>query len=317
MAEMKAVVVGAGMMGPGIAITLALGGIETRLSDLTTELAEAGLAQAHQLLEQLQTNELIDPGAAASAKPLLSSTTDLDGSIRSAEIVIEAIKEDLAIKQELFARMDQIANRETLLATNTSGLSVTAIAAKSHRFPERILSAHFWFPPHLLPLVEVVMTDRTGEEQAQRALKILRQCGKAPVLVRKDRPGMLGNRLQHALIREAVYIVQEGIASAEDVDLAAMTGFGLRMPAYGIFEHADNVGLRLVKAIQDSVDQDLCRETHAGALLNEKVERGEVGASAGRGFLDWKARSMDDVKARRDAFLIDFLRKQKKAAKRA
>lgn len=315
MAEMKAVVVGAGMMGPGIAITLALGGMETRLSARTTEAAEKGISQAHQLLKQLEISELIGPGAAASAKALLIPTTDLDSSVRSAHIVIECIKEDLGIKQELFARMDQAAGRETLLATNTSGLSVTAIAAGSHRFPERILAAHFWFPPHLMPLVEVVMTDRTGEEQAQRTLKILRRCGKAPVLVRKDRPGMLGNRLQHALVREAIYIVQEGIASAEDVDLAAMTGFGLRMPAYGIFEHADNVGLRLVKAVQDSVTPDLCRETHAGALLNEKVERGDVGAASGRGFLDWTLRSMDDVKSRRDAFLIEFLRQHKEAAK--
>jgi 3-hydroxybutyryl-CoA dehydrogenase len=314
MAELKAVVVGTGMMGPGIAITLALGGIQTRLVSRTSDKAKEGISKATQLLEQLLRNELIDADAAASAKSLLIATADLDGSIRPSQLVIESITEDLALKQEIFCRLDKQADRETLLATNTSGLSITAIAAKAF-FPERILATHFWNPPHLMPLVEVVMGEGTGERQAQATIKLLRQCGKTAVLVRKDRPGMLGNRMQHALVREAIHIVQEGIASPEDVDLAVMTGFGLRLPAWGVFEHADAVGLQLVKAVQDSVLPDLNRETHSSALLNKKIQHGDLGFVSGRGFYDWSVHSMEAARSRRDSFLIEFLRNRKRSAK--
>ncbi len=132
-------------------------------------------------------------------------------------------------------------------------------------------------------------------------------------VVKKDRPGQLGNRLQMALWREAVNIVAEGIASAEDVDLAAKAGFGQRLPVYGIFEHADAVGLNMVLGIMDYVSADLYNQPQAPELLRDMVQRGELGAKTGRGFYDWSRKDIEAVKTRRDRFVLDFLRAERPA----
>src|SRR5262249_40499916 len=159
---------------------------------------------------------------------------------------------------------------EAVLASNTSGLSITAIASRCRR-PERVLTTHFWNPPHLMPLVEIVKGEKTSAEAVSDVRELLQHCGKVPVVVKKDRPGQLGNRLQMAMVREAVNIVAEGIADVEDVDLAARSGFGLRLPAYGIFEHQDVVGLDMCLNIVDYVSQDLYNMPYAPELFKRKV----------------------------------------------
>ena len=138
--------------------------------------------------------------------------------------------------------------------------------------------------------------------------ELLSACGKVPVVVKKDRPGQLGNRLQMALVREAAHIVAEGIADADDVDLVAKNGFGLRMPAYGIFEHQDAVGLDMGLSILDYVAKDLYNEPKAPNFYRAKVASGELGAKSGKGFYDWSKKSIEEVKTRRDRFVIDVLR---------
>lgn len=311
MLDVEATVVGTGMMGPGIAAVLAVGGISTCLTSRTSHGASQGLTKAHELIEQLEWNRLIAPHRSELAKSLLNASADLAQSLKSSRWVFESIPENLDLKQKFFRHLDNITSRDTILASNTSGLSITAVASRT-RFPERVVTTHFWNPPHLMPLVEVVMGRQTRESVALETVDLLRKCDKTAVLVRKDRPGQLGNRLQHALIREAINVVQEGIATAEEVDLAVKTGFGLRLPVWGIFEHADAVGLDLVKAVQDYVLPDLNDQPCACPLLKQKVERGELGSKTGRGFHDWTRRDMDAAKARRDAFLIQFLQERQK-----
>lgn len=302
-------VAGTGMMGPGIAAIFALAGRQATIVSRTPEGAAGGVATAKSIIQQLAANDLADPDQAKEAQGRLTPSTDPEAATRTAQLFVESIPEDLTIKQAFFTRLDT-ASPDTILCSNTSGISITAIAAKARR-PERILTTHFWNPPHLMPLVEVVLGKQTNPQIAEGVVDLLRACGKVPVLVRLDRPGQLGNRIQHAMIRECVNIVQEGIATAEDVDLAVMTGVGLRFPAYGVFEHADLVGLDLVKAVQDYVLPDLSTVQSAGRLHQEKVARGELGAKAGRGFLGWTPQKAEQVRARRDAFLIQFLRWQK------
>ncbi len=297
------------MMGPGIAAIFALAGRQATLVSRSAEGASRGVATANGLIAQLLANALADPGQAGDARALLAASTDPEAAARAAQLVVESIPEDLALKQAFFARLARAAP-DAIRCSNTSGLSITAIAAKVAR-PERILTAHFWNPPHLMPLVEVVMGERTDPAIAGEVVDVLRACGKVPVLVRKDRPGQLGNRMQHAMIRECVHIVQEGIATPEDVDLAVKTGVGLRFPAYGVFEHADLVGLDLVKAVQDYVVRDLSTTQGAGHLHAEKVARGDLGAKTGQGFLDWTPEKAEAVRAHRDAFLMQFLRWEK------
>ena len=313
MTDLRAVVVGTGMMGPGIAATLAAGGIGTCLVSRKAESAGEGLVQAKALLNALEKQGLVSSAQLATALQSMRCSTDLEAEVVNADLVVESIPEDLPLKQRFFQRLARVAPAKTILASNTSGISISAIA-EGCGHPERILTTHFWNPPYVMPLVEVVMGERTLEPAAQQTMDILKRCGKIPVLVRKDTPGQLGNRLQHALVREAIHIIHEGIATAEDVDLAVKNGFGLRLPVWGVLEHADAVGLDLVKSVQDYVLPALRNETFADPLLTEKVREGNLGAKSGKGFYDWTVRDMSAAKAKRDEFLVRFLRHSKEAS---
>jgi 3-hydroxybutyryl-CoA dehydrogenase len=255
----------------------------------------------------LAGNRLAGAAEVGRALELLDGSADFDPSISHAGLVVESGPEDLEWKQDLFARMEALARPDAVLASNTSGLSITAIAARCTR-PERVLTTHFWNPPHLMPLVEIVQGEKTSAEVVRAVRDLLAGCGKIPVVVRKDRPGQLGNRLQMALVREAANIVAEGIADAEDVDTVARNGFGLRMPAYGIFEHQDVVGLDLGLRVVEYVAPDLYNEPRAPEYFRDLVRKGHLGAKTGRGFHDWSGKSADEVRARRDAFLVEVLR---------
>ena len=303
----SAAVIGSGMMGPGIALTLTLGGVRTTLLSRTPEGAARGLNAAHAQARLLETHSLITSEQRALALELLDASTGADEAVARVDLVVESAPEDLSFKQGLFAHMDSIARPEAVLASNTSGLSITAIAAQCPR-PERVLTTHFWNPPHLMPLVEIVRGEKTSEAVSGRVKHLLAACGKVPVVVKKDRPGQLGNRLQMALVREAIRIVAEGIADAEAVDTVAKNGFGLRLPAYGILEHQDIVGLDLGMAVLDYVSRDLDNTAGTPGFAREMMARGEKGAGAGKGFYDWSVKSPADVKRRRDEFVLEVLR---------
>jgi 3-hydroxybutyryl-CoA dehydrogenase len=307
----SATVIGTGMMGPGIAATLALGGLRATILSRTEEAAANGLDAAREHTRFLAANELVDSAQAARALDFLSCSTAFDEAVAAADLIIESGPEDMAFKQALFARMDAIAQPQAILASNTSGLSITAIAFRCAR-PERILTTHFWNPPHLMPLVEIVLGEKTSPEVANQVSDVLKACGKTAVIVKKDRPGQLGNRLQMALVREAANIVAEGIASADDVDTVAKNGFGLRMPAYGILEHQDVAGLDLGLAVVEYVVPDLYNEPRAPEYYRALVRQGDLGAKTGRGFYDWSVKSADDVRARRDEFLVEVLRSRRR-----
>lgn len=307
----RAAVIGTGMMGPGIAVTLTLGGVAATLLSRTDESARQGLQTAHAQLALLEENGLATAEQAVWSRAHLAASADRDAVLAGVDLVIESAPENMAFKQDLFADLEARVPGHAVLTSNTSGLSITAIASQCQR-PERIVTTHFWNPPHLMPLVEVVKGEKTDHAVAVAVRDLLARCGKVPVIVKKDTPGQLGNRLQHALIREAIHIVQEGIADVEEVDLAAKAGFGLRLPVYGIFEHQDAVGLDMTSAILDYVSRDLSNERGTPAYMRQLVEAGHLGAKTGRGFYDWSDKSIDAVKARRDQFVLEFLRRYRR-----
>lgn len=309
-----AAVIGTGMMGPGIAVTLALGGVPSVILSRTAEGAARGLDTARAHVRSLADNGLADDPAAARALATLSASSDFEKAIATADLVIESTPEDMAFKQALFARMDAAARPEAVLASNTSGLSITAVASAC-RHPERVLTTHFWNPAHLMPLVEIVRGERTAPEAVAAVRELLAACGKTPVVIKKDRPGQLGNRLQMALVREAVNIVAEGIADVEDVDTVTKKGFGLRFPVYGIFEHQDAVGLDMALSINQYVSGDLYNLPQAPDYYHAMVARGDLGVKTGKGFYDWSKKSIAEVKQRRDRFILDFLRAEKAASR--
>ena len=307
----NAAVIGTGMMGPGIALTLALGGLPSTILSRTSEGAAQGVEKARAQARLLAANDLADRLAVERALGLIAASPEFEETIRTASLVVESGPEDMPFKQDLFERMDRLASPQAVLASNTSGMSISAIAARCAR-PERVLTTHFWNPPHLMPLVEIVRGEKTSESVAEAVRTLLVACGKTPVVVKKDRPGQLGNRLQMALMREAAYIVAEGIADADDVDTVVKNGFGLRMPAYGTLEHMDVTGLDLGLAVVDYVARDLYNEPRAPEYLRDLVRSGHLGAKTGKGFYDWSVKSADQVRARRDEFLVEVLRWRRK-----
>jgi 3-hydroxybutyryl-CoA dehydrogenase len=295
------------MMGPGISVTLALAGHPATLHGRTPDSLSRGLEAVARCLEQLQHEHLVTARAAHAARRRIDGSTDLASAVGRATFVFESVAEDLGLKQHLFAEVEQLAGPDTILASNTSGLQITRIAEQMQS-PERAVTAHFWNPPHLMPLVEIVKGDRTSEGTLTRLFDILARAGKRVVVVRKDLPGQLGNRLLHALFREAFHIVQEGIASVEDVDTALKYGPGLRFPAYGLLEHADMVGLDMMVAIDSYLFGALSTMAQPPEFVHALVTHGALGARTGRGLYDWTQRNPADVLAARDTFVAARLR---------
>jgi 3-hydroxybutyryl-CoA dehydrogenase len=301
------------MMGPGIAVCLALAGHQVCVFGRSPRSLERGLAAARVGMDLLRREGLVAAAQAAGAVERLRGTTDLAPAVADAEFVFESIVEDLNEKQRLFGELEQVASPSAIFASNTSGLPISRIAAVLHH-PSRAATTHFWNPPHLMPLVEIVKGEQTSDETIERLRALLDGAGKQTVVVLKDVPGQLGNRLLHALFREAFHIVQEGIASAEDVDLAIKNGPGLRFPAYGLLEHADMIGLDMQLAIDSYLFAELCNLAEAPALLRDRVARGELGVRTGRGLYDWSTKDPAAVRARRDQFIIDRLKERMPAA---
>jgi 3-hydroxybutyryl-CoA dehydrogenase len=295
------------MMGPGITVTLALAGHPATLQGRTRESLQRGLGAIDRCLDLLRSEHLVTARAAQAARRRIDGSTDLATAVGQATFVFESVAEDLELKQELFAQVERLAGPDTILASNTSGLPITRIAERM-QCPERAATTHFWNPPHLMPLVEIVKGERTSEETLTHLYDVLARAGKRVVIVRKDLPGQLGNRLLHALFREAFHIVQEGIASVEDVDVALKYGPGLRFPAYGLLEHADMVGLDMMLAIDSYLFGALSNMDQPPQFVRDLIAQGALGARTGRGLYDWTQRSAPDVLAARDKFLVDRLK---------
>ena len=314
MSELNVAVLGTGMMGPGIAVGMARAGHTVALYGRTNESLDRGFTGIDGMLGILVDGGVIARQDADTARSRITGTTSLEEAAAPAAVVCESIVEDAEVKRRTFEELERYVGDETILSTNTSGLPITPIAANLRR-PERALTAHFWNPPHLMPLVEIVKGERTADAYVVRMRTLLREAGWSPVVLTRDVPGQLGNRLQHAVYREAFHIIQEGIASAEDVDTAIKNGPGLRWPVYGLIEHADMVGLDMMDAIDSYLFADLGAAQTTPELVRERVAKGDLGVKSGRGFYEWPEGRAQAVRAVRDRFLLDRLKERLAAAK--
>jgi 3-hydroxybutyryl-CoA dehydrogenase len=303
----RTAVIGTGMMGPGIALTLAQGGSRVTLYGRTPASIHQGLARLTAALTLLVDTRILAADEARVIRASIHTETNLAAAVQDAGLVVESIVENLAAKRALFAQLGALCGVETLVASNTSGLLITDIA-EGLPWADRCATTHFWNPPHLMPLVEITQGAHTANATVDALVALLRRCGKAPVVARKDVPGQIANRLQHALLREAVYMIQEGIASAADIDLALKLGPGRRWPVYGLLEHQDMVGLDLALAVQQALVPSLCRADAPLPYLLDLVRTGTLGVKTGHGFYDWTQRSPTALAARRDAFLCMLAR---------
>lgn len=299
----KIAVVGAGLMGHGIAQIFALRGFSVGLTDISAKALDAALDNVRANLALLADQGIIDSEAAGPAMARIDITSDMALAVEGADLIIEAVVENLEIKQNIFRELDAVCPDNVILATNTSVISITEIAART-RHKSRVVGTHFWNPPYLIPLVEVVRGDHTADPVMDRTIDILKAVGKHPVRVNKDVPGFVGNRLQHALWREAISIVEHGIADAATVDECVKFGFGLRLPILGPMENSDLVGTDLTLAIHDYLLKHLERSPDASPLLKKIVARGDLGFKTGRGFQQWSADDIADTHNRLKTYLL-------------
>ncbi|PKN65569.1 MAG: 3-hydroxyacyl-CoA dehydrogenase [Deltaproteobacteria bacterium HGW-Deltaproteobacteria-15] len=300
----KVAIIGAGLMGHGLAQIFAGKGKEVILMDLNEDLLKKGLAGIRSNLSLMAEHGI---GKAQEIDGVLSrvrTTTDLGEAAREAQFVVEAVSENLDLKQKIFRDLDALCQPDAVLATNTSVISITEIASKA-KGKARIVGTHFWNPPYLIPLVEVIRGNETSNRTMDLTLDLMKAIGKHPVRVNKDVPGFVGNRLQHALWREAISIVERGIADAATVDECIRFGFGLRLPILGPLENADMVGTDLTLAIHSYILQHLESSPAPSPMLKRKVEQGELGFKSGRGFQEWPPEKAQESRKRLLEYLLD------------
>lgn len=303
----KVLVVGSGLMGHGIGQVFALGGYSVVLNDLDDERLGRAVDGIRRNLSLFVDEALITPAEMANALARVSTDSDLARAAGDVDLVVEATFENLDSKRAVLRRISDLCPDRTLLASNTSGLSVNAMAPHTGR-PDRFVVAHFWNPPHLIPLVEVVRGDQTAETTITRMVDVLRSVGKAPVVVQKDVLGFVGNRLQYALFREALGLVQNGVCTAEDIDTVVKMSFGRRLTTAGPLETADINGTDLFHSISQYLFPDLDNATGPHAFFNDLIAEGRTGVKAGRGFRDWPGDRAERIKQNRDRELIRWLK---------
>lgn len=296
---------GAGMMGKNIAFVMSSNpAYQIALYDIHPTDVTAGI--------RINTKQLVDKEVLSQTEleerlSRISFTDDIDSSlVSSADFVIEAVFEDMNIKQDTFAKLEARCRKDTIFCTNSSVMSPSQISEKlEHR--ERFAGTHFWNPGHLIPLVEVVKSDATSDEVARTIMDVLRSAGKKPVLCKKDVPGFIANRMQHALWREAISIVENGIADAATVDEAVRYSFGLRLPQLGPMENADMVGTGLTYNIHDYILKHLEDSHEPSRLLKELKDTGKTGFQSGEGFQKWTEEQAAASSASLNEYLIRML----------
>lgn len=288
-ATARIAVIGAGLMGHGIAQVFAQAGHPVRITDVSA----AALAS---VLERIRRN-LRDLGQDESCVDRVVPVSEIGDAVREADVVIEAGPEDLAVKRRLFAQIEQSAPVAALLASNTSVIPIGAIMAELAK-PQRALGTHWWNPPYLVPLVEVIRTEKTDAAAVEAMVELLAAVGKTPVRVDKDVPGFIGNRLQHALWREAIALVEHGVCSAEAVDAVVKASFGRRLAVLGPLENADLVGTDLTLAIHANVLPDLDRTAGPSPYLRQLVDSGKLGMKSGEGFRRWSSEQQAELRGR-------------------
>ena len=285
---MNVTIVGAGLMGSGIAQVFLVSGHHVTLHDQSGKALEDSQAEIRDICSNLDVE--VDFS-------LLTLDPDIQNATRNADVVIEAVVENLDVKRTIFQEISKVVNPDAILASNTSAIPISEIAADLPN-PEQVVGAHFWNPPWAVDLVEVVQGEQTRPDIVERMMQLLSDLCMQPVHVRHDVPGFIGNRLQHALKREAIALVENGICDAETVDTVVKSGFGVRLATLGPLEQSDLVGLDLTLRIHETLIPDLDTTPEPAPLLRKRVAEGHTGMNAGKGFRDWTPESAAQVKTR-------------------
>lgn len=298
----RVAVIGAGLMGTNIALDFARAEFEVTITDRSAELLDRSRATQHTNAAVLYAAQLTgDPPEVITAR--ITGCSGVPDAVCDADLVVEAISEDLERKQELFGRLAFYSPAHAILASNTSSFMPDDLALRSAR-AENVVVTHYFNPAHLVPLVELVPGSETAPGIVETLRTLYRRIGKQPVVVRRAVPGFIGNRLQFAMLREALALVEAGVATPEDVDTAVRAGFGRRLPETGIFRTFDLGGLDTIHTICGILFPHLDTRTDAGSALTALVEQGRLGAKSGAGWYNYADGEADAVRTRLAAALV-------------
>jgi len=302
-------VMGSGIMGHGIGQTFALGGYEVTLNDLNDELLNKAVLQIKKNLETFVEFGITTSEAAQKALSRIRIETDSRSAVKHADIVVEALPEVMDLKKRVFRDLDDACPSHALIVSNTSGLSLTEMASETKRYRQsQAVIAHWWNPPHIIPVVEIVRGRYTSDQTVDLIFRLLTAIGKKPVKLLKEAPGFLGNRMQFALYREALACLRDGIASAEDIDLAVKGTFGFRLPTIGPLETSDLGGLDTFLNISEYLFKEIDRSTEAPEILRQKVKAGKLGVKAGEGFYPYPGEKAQEKIKKRDRQFLQRLK---------
>ncbi|MGG7143115.1 3-hydroxyacyl-CoA dehydrogenase family protein [Clostridium nigeriense] len=299
-------VLGTGTMGHGIALLSAKAGLNVKMYGRTNESLDRGTSSIIASLNRLVAEGNITEEESQEILGRIKGVKTLEEAAENTDFIIESVAENLELKKDIFSKLDSLCKDNVILASNTSGLSPTDIAKSTTR-PERVVIAHFWNPPQLIPLVEVVPGEKTSKETIDITVDWVNFIGKKAVKMEKECLGFIGNRLQLALLREAMYIVEKGWAKPEEVDKAMEYGHGRRLCVTGPLCSADLGGLDIFNNISSYLFQDLCNYTEASKLLEGKVNENKLGIKSGEGFYKWDKEKIENKQKERTEVLLYFL----------
>ncbi len=300
-------VIGAGLMGHGIAQEVACAGYFVYLHDMTDDLLHNAREQIGKNLKLLAEHGIIEQTSISETLQRIQITTELSDAVETADYVVEAVTENLQLKQQIFEKLDNLCPPHTILASNTTALMPSQIGINTNR-TDKILNTHYFNPPYLIPLVELIRSPNTSDETVSIIYHLLTAIGKTPAIIEKEALGFVGPRLQAALIREAFAIVEQGIASAETVDLVVRNSFGRRLSVAGPFEVFELAGWDLVLAAFEELYKDLNSSPDINPLLQEMVDTGKLGVKSGEGFYQWTEERQQTLRNKMNQALIHALK---------
>lgn len=303
----KLTILGSGTMGHSIALNAAWRGIDVKIYGLDKNDIKNGKNGIIEKLNTLFENNLVSKKKAEQIMDKITFFISFEKSIEASTFVIEAVPEDIHLKKKIFKKLDALCDPRVVLASNTSGFSPSLIASATN-CPERVIAMHFWNPAHLIPLVEIVRGNQTNDSTTQRAIKLVDYLKKKPILIKKEIPGFVANRLQFALLREAQYLLEEEVASIEDIDFAVTYSIGRRLSVTGPFLSADMGGLDVFASISDYLFSTLSNADTASSTIMKLIKDKKLGNKSGEGYYAWDQEFSLDMNKKREAELIRLLK---------
>ncbi|MEM4382754.1 MAG: 3-hydroxyacyl-CoA dehydrogenase family protein [Candidatus Caldarchaeum sp.] len=305
----KTAIIGSGLMGSGIAVAYSLAGYRVSLVDVNEEILKKSVMNIKNILQELFRIGVLKDENSDELITRISTTISLQHAVKGAEIVTEAVSESLELKIDLFGRLDTLCEKDVILASNTSSFRISDIAQKV-RNKERVVGTHWWNPPYLMPLVEIIRTDFNQQDVIKKVVELFTRVLKKEVIMCKDSPGGVGVRLQAALFAEAMRICDENIVSPSDIDKAIKLTLGLRYALLGPFQIADLGGLDVFLHAHDYLAKMLGERFTPSKTLLELVEKGYLGAKSGKGFYSYSADFLSKIVKRRNEAILEILKIQ-------